>query len=77
MGEARFDADLARAGVQAIDRTLVRWPGDTESLVARAVLLTRWAESGSPHWDTARTRDAVFALLDGGHYRLDVPGDEE
>ncbi|MEG2941017.1 MAG: cupin domain-containing protein, partial [Thermomonas sp.] len=22
-------------------------------------------------------RDAVFALLDGGHYRLDVPGDEE
>lgn len=62
LGEARFDADLARSGVQAVDRTLVRWPGDTESLVARAVLLTRWAEFGSPRWDTARTREAVFAL---------------
>lgn len=62
LADARFDADLARPAVALVDRTLVRWPGDTDLLVARALLLARWAEWGSPRWEAARTREAVFAV---------------
>lgn len=72
--DTRFDLDLGKPALLLLDRTLARWPGDTDVLVARAVLLTRWAEYGSPRWEPARTREAVFALE---RLRAIVPDDAD
>ena len=74
LADARFDPDLAKAAAALRDGTLVRWPGDTEVLVARAVLLVQWAEWGSPRWEAARTREAVFAVE---RLRAIVPDDPD
>jgi predicted Zn-dependent protease len=74
LSEARFDPDTAKLGLTVVDRTLTRWPGDTDALVARGLLLTRWAEFGTPRWDPARTRDAAFALE---RVRAIVPDDPD
>lgn len=60
--DTAFDADLAPPALRLLDRTLARWPGDAGVLAARAVLLARWAEDGSPRWEPVRAREAAFAL---------------
>ncbi len=60
--DTAFDAELAPLALKLLDRTLLRWPSDADALAARAVLLSRWAEYGSPRWEPVRTREAAFAL---------------
>lgn len=72
--DARFDPDTAKLALTVIDRTLARWPGDPDALVARGLLLTRLAEFGTPRWEPARTRDAAFALE---RLRAIVPDDPD
>ena len=67
-------ADGVAAGVEG------RAPGQAHAMPVRdAQRLAAASEIDGALYDglSATGRDAVFALLDGGHYRLDVPGDEE
>lgn len=62
LADAPFDPDTTKLALAQCDRMLARWPGDTDALVARGVLLVRAAEFATPRWEPTRTREAVFAL---------------